>query len=155
MIWENDSVSYKSKNIGPTQTDTSNMGESGNRLLTEKSNNNIKAFNEPKAIKLDFAYELFKDGIKFIDARPVEEFEVAHIKGAVNIPFYESEKYENALSKIPMDETIVTYCNGHDCDLSIMLGDELFKKGYKRVYVFYGGWNEWLSKKYPTESLSK
>ena len=108
-------------------------------------------FTEPKAIKIAFAYRLFNQGIKFIDARPAEEFAEGHIKGAVNIPFYGSENYENILNKISKTDYIVTYCNGDDCDLSILLGDELFKKGYKRVYVFFGGWNEWLKKGYPIE----
>lgn len=108
-----------------------------------------KAFDQPIAIKLARAYELFNNGIKFIDARPKEEFDDGHIKDAINIPFYQSEQYENVLNKISKDEVIITYCSGEDCDLSIMLGDELFEKGYKKVYVFYGGWNDWLDAGYP------
>lgn len=117
---------------------------------TEIKKDVSESFKEPKAIKIDFAYKLFKQGVKFIDARPVEEFTEGHIKGAVNIPFYGSENYENILNKISKDEFVVTYCSGEDCDLSILLGDELFNKGYKKVYVFFGGWNDWLNKGYPT-----
>jgi rhodanese-related sulfurtransferase len=117
---------------------------------TEIKKNPSELFKEPKAIKLDFAYELFKQGVRFIDARPVEEFAEGHIKGSLNIPFYGSENYKSVLNKISKDDIVVTYCSGEDCDLSILLGDELFSKGYKKVYVFFGGWNDWLIKGYPT-----
>ncbi len=107
------------------------------------------------AIKLPRAYELYKKGAKFIDARTKEEFAEGHIKNSINIPFYESEKYESVLSNLDKNKTIVTYCSGEDCDLSIMLSDELFEKGFKRIYIFYGGWNDWLEAGYPVESLNK
>lgn len=106
-------------------------------------------FEQPVAIKLTRAYELFNDGARFIDARPKEEFAEGHIRNAINIPFYQSEQYEEQLNKISKEEILVTYCSGEDCDLSIMLGDELFEKGYKNIYIFYGGWNDWLDAGYP------
>jgi rhodanese-related sulfurtransferase len=117
---------------------------------SEIKNENFESYTKPKAIKIDFAYKLYKQGVKFVDARSVEEFAEGHIKGAINIPFYGSENYESVLNKISKDDIVVTYCSGEDCDLSILLGDELFNKGYKKVYVFFGGWNDWLTKGYPT-----
>lgn len=150
LVWESDSlgsdvdlISESSKESLPIVIDSIHN--------TNHPVNSEEEFKEPKAIKIGLAYKLFNDGVKFIDARPVEEFNQGHIKNAINIPFYESEKYEQALAKISKDEVIVTYCGGHDCDLSIMLGDELFNKGFKKVYIFYGGWNDWLANNYPIE----
>lgn len=150
LNWENDSLTSFPK-IDSLIVDSVTVSKS-NLIDSSKIEKKIvdDSFKEPKAIKIDFAYKLYKQGIKFIDARPVEEFIEGHIKGAVNIPFYGSENYENVLSKIPKDEFVITYCSGEDCDLSILLGDELFQKGYKKVYVFFGGWNDWLLKGYPT-----
>ncbi len=143
--WADDSTKSNSNN--PDSLSTQQVDSSKSSLLTTTQ----KDFSEPKAIKIDFAYKLFLNGTKFIDARPVEEYEESHIKGAINIPFYGSENYESALKKIPKDEVIVTYCGGDDCDLSILLADELFAKGYKKIYVFFGGWNDWQKMKYPVE----
>lgn len=150
LIWESDSlgsdvdlISELSNESIPIVKDS--LPDSKNLISSKEE------FKEPKAIKIGLAYKLFNDGVKFIDARPVEEFNEGHIKNAINIPFYESENYEKVLSKISKDEVIVTYCGGHDCDLSIMLGDELFSKGFKKVYIFYGGWNDWLENNYPIE----
>jgi rhodanese-related sulfurtransferase len=152
LNWESDSLS----SFPQTNSLAIDSNLTINKPIIDSSKTEIKkedseSFKEPKAIKLDFAYKLFKQGIKFIDARPVDEYTEGHIKGAVNIPFYGSENYTSVLNKISKDEIVVTYCSGEDCDLSILLGDELFSKGYKKVYVFFGGWNDWLIKGYPAD----
>ncbi len=147
LIWEDSSDSDNSDNEILSEEDNNHSTQTDELTHNGKNEN----FGQPKAIKLDFAYKLFKQNVRFIDARPVEEFAEGHIKGAINIPFYGSEEYESVLNKIPKDEYLVTYCDGDDCDLSILLGDELFEKGYKKVYVFFGGWNDWVKNNYPVE----
>lgn len=132
--------------------DIEKMDSENNMSSSETSNQLQRAFDKPVAIKLARAYELFNSGVKFIDARPKEEYSDGHIMNAVNIPFYQSEEYEDVLGNISKEDILVTYCSGEDCDLSIMLGDELFEKGYTRVYIFYGGWNDWLDAGYPIQS---
>ncbi|MFN3871945.1 MAG: rhodanese-like domain-containing protein [Ignavibacterium sp.] len=115
----------------------------------ETLNPQAPEFKKPLAIKIDKAYQLYKQGVKFIDARMPDEFIEGHIKGALNIPFDGDESYRDILRNIKKDEILVTYCSGTECDLSILLGDELFERGYKKVYIFFGGWNDWLEKGYP------
>lgn len=110
----------------------------------------IESYKEPKAIKLDFAYKLFKQKVQFIDSRSPEEFAEGHIKGAINIPFYGSENYLNVINRLNKNEMIVTYCSSAECDISTLSGDELFKMGFKKVYVFVGGYDEWTKYNYPT-----
>lgn len=148
ITWENDSLINVTPLVTKDKIEVDSIPVSKSINLPSKQLE-VKPFTEPKAIKIDLAYKLFNQGIKFIDARPEEEFKENHIKGAINIPFYGSEKYDSVLNKISKDEIVVTYCNGDDCDLSILLGDEIFNKGYKKVYVFFGGWNDWLKKGYP------
>ena len=119
-----------------------------------KRESEVKPFKEPIAIKLDQAYRLFKQNITFIDARANEDYKAGHIKGALNLPYYNFDPYKKVLGKIPKDNIIVTYCAGSECDLSILLGKQLFEMGYKRVYIFFDGWNEWEKAKYPTESTN-
>lgn len=115
----------------------------------------IESFNEPKAININFAYKLFNDGEKFIDARSPEEFSEGHIKGAVNIPFYESEKYLDVINSLNKNAIIIIYCSSNECDVSTLSGDEFYKMGFKKVHVFVGGWEEWVKNKYPTSLSNK
>jgi len=109
-------------------------------------------FNEPKVIILDQAFTLFNNGARFIDARDEFDYDEGHIPNSVNIPFNTFEENENKLNSINKDETIVTYCNGTDCDLSVLLGNKLAEMGYKKVFVFFGGWWDWVEANHPTNS---
>lgn len=150
LKWESDSLIIINKiDSLILKTDFSKPQPSDSIFVTQ-TEKPIESFSEPKAIKLDFAYKLFKDGIKFIDSRSVEEFSEGHIKGAVNIPFYGSENHMETINRLSKNETIVTYCSSADCDISILAGDELFEMGFKRVYVYVGGYDEWTRNNYPT-----
>ena len=107
---------------------------------------------EPLSINLKQAYTLYKKNVLFIDAREPEDYKAAHIKNAINIPMDHFDDYEYMLKKIDKNQQIVTYCAGSDCDLSIVLGNVMFDMGYKKLYVFFGGWNDWQKAKYPVES---
>ena len=150
MNWESDSLtSINSSNSSIVDTSILNTNISDSKTIIN-NNDNIESFKEPKAIKLDFAYKLFNDGIKFIDSRSKEEFAEGHVKGAVNIPFYGSENYLDIINRLNKNEIVVTYCSSADCDISILSGDELFEMGFKRVYIFIGGYDEWNKNNYPT-----
>lgn len=146
----------KSENKVDTLANTQNLNEQ--KQISGKNHQQIKKeaeFKEPKAITIDQAYKLFKQGIVFIDARESEEYTDDHILNAISIPFYEYDENAFKLNSIKKDQPIVVYCAGSDCDLSILLGDQLFEMGYKKTYIFFGGWNEWLDAKYPTEKIIK
>ena len=109
----------------------------------------VEAFSEPQAIKLEQAFALYKKNILFIDARDESDYLAGHITGAINIPFEDLDNYKEKIEQIPKDKPVVVYCAGSECDLSVLLGDILFERGYKQVYVFFGGWVEWQGAKYP------
>lgn len=119
----------------------------------EKIEPEVKAepevISEPKGITLAQAYSLYNANSLFIDARESFDYEEGHITGAINIPFYEFEEYKNKLNGLSKDNPVVTYCSGTDCDLSILLGNQLFSMGYKKVFIFFGGWPEWIDANYP------
>lgn len=129
--------------------DNKSISDSSINQSTKSNLTTTELFAEPLAIKIDKAYQLYKQGVKFIDARMPEEYAEGHIKGAINIPFDGDESYRNILNSFSKDEVLVTYCSGTECDVSILLGDELFEKGFKKVYIFFGGWNDWVERGYP------
>ncbi|AFH49480.1 Rhodanese domain protein [Ignavibacterium album JCM 16511] len=152
---EEDSLSYRNDSISIVSIDSTNIKSSTETsvktevIVQKDSQSQPTEFTKPLAIKIDKAYQLYKQGVKFIDARMPDEYNEGHIKGAINIPFDGDESYRDILKTISKDELLVTYCSGTECDLSILLGDELFEKGYKRVYIFFGGWNDWVERGYP------
>lgn len=120
-----------------------------NEEINVDANGEDVNFKEPPAIHLKQAKNLYDHNALFIDAREKEEYDLSHIKGAINIPFYSFDEYKNQLKNVEKGRAIVTYCGGTDCDLSILLGNQLFELGYKNTFIFFGGWNEWLEGKYP------
>ena len=140
------SLTRKERNI--SWVDDSLNNESGN-IDSDKPKDD--GFDEAKAITLKKAYELYNENVLFIDARDFVEYEIGHIKGAISLPYYDFDDYTYQLKNIPEDKPLVVYCDGKECDLSILLGDKLFEMGYKKVYIFFGGWVDWQLAKYPTE----
>lgn len=113
------------------------------------SGNNAEPLSEPKVISLKQALKLHEANVIFIDARANEDFLKGHIKSAINLPFYEFDKYKENLRGISKDDPIVCYCEGAECDLSDMLGKKLALMGYNKVFIFFGGWYAWSDAKYP------
>jgi rhodanese-related sulfurtransferase len=137
---------------GPPQTALKNDKEKTSAKDEVKKEEKEKVQTEPLSINLKQAYILYKKNVLFIDAREPEDYKAAHIKNAINIPMDHFQDYEYMLKNIDKNQPIVTYCAGSECDLSIVLGNVLFDKGYKKLYVFFGGWVEWQKAKYPIES---
>jgi len=109
------------------------------------------AFSEPRAITLDQAYTLFNRNELFIDSRDEADYISGHITNSVNIPFDDFDNHKIKLETISKEKPVVIYCGGTECDLSILLGNLLFSQGYKQVYVFFGGWDDWVNANFPTE----
>lgn len=122
-----------------------------NEIKEDKDKNPIEVFDEAKAITLKQAYALYNRKVLFIDARDYIEYEIGHINNAVSLPYLDFDEYKTILDTIPKSMPIVAYCDGEDCDLSILLGDKLFESGYKEVYIFFGGWIDWQMADYPVE----
>ncbi len=114
----------------------------------KNAQNQVQDFVKPIDIKIDFAKALFDKKYRFIDARDLSDFGAGHIQGAMNIPFHEIEKYKDRLNDLPKDQVYVTYCSSA-CDVSIDLAYYMAKLGFKKVYVFHGGWDEWKAAGFP------
>lgn len=100
---------------------------------------------DPPAVNLDYAMMKFQSkNTIFLDSRYPEDFKLGHIEGAINLPYEEFEEHApQILPKLLKDEEIITYCDGSECETSLLLARELVDLGYKEVKVFFGGWQEW------------
>lgn len=108
--------------------------------------------NTQQIITLDEARQIHQSGEAiFVDARHGFDYQLGHIKGAVNIPLKDAQDSPEILTILPRDITLITYCDGEECNSSITLAAKLDSLGYKSVKVFFGGWKEWQTGGLPVE----
>lgn len=108
----------------------------------------------PMMINIQEAQELFGSGHGlFIDTRNEFDFKLGHIKGAINIPLKDFDEKRDVLAKLPRDRSLITYCDGAECNSSIELASKLHLAGFSGVKIFFEGWNTWKANELPTETL--
>ncbi|MED0672317.1 metalloregulator ArsR/SmtB family transcription factor [Aneurinibacillus aneurinilyticus] len=80
-------------------------------------------------IELEKLVERMEKGeVLLLDVRPREEYEMAHIPGAISIPVEELEKH---LASLPANKEIVAYCRGPYCLMSAQAVEIMRTKGIK------------------------
>jgi rhodanese-related sulfurtransferase len=85
-----------------------------------------------------------------VDARDNPSFAAGHISGAISLPLGDVDTGMPAFrAKAETTATIVVYCNGFNCHDSMDLASRLLGAGYRKVYVFLGGYPEWRDAGYP------
>jgi rhodanese-related sulfurtransferase len=102
-------------------------------------------------IRFDQAEKLLANpDVLFIDARTTKEYAAGHISSttnnAINIFTPDFEQSIPRIIGLPRDKPIVAYCGGGACELSHELAQNLVGLGFTHVFVYVGGWNEWLQK---------
>ncbi|HKK07036.1 MAG TPA: rhodanese-like domain-containing protein [Gammaproteobacteria bacterium] len=111
-----------------------------------------KLFPTTPVIELeDFHAE--RDKVIVVDARSHYEYEVLHIKGAINIPvasrdFVARMQELRAKDKRP----IVTYCNGKTCLKSYEAAHKCITNGIRDVVAYDAGIMDW-ARAYPDQSV--
>ena len=119
----------------------------------------------PKHIKHDYqdvsyaeAVAIFEDpntesgGNIFVDARNDAAYEEGHIPGAIQADHYRLEDYiDTVLEFAAGAEKIVVYCNGGNCEDSVLMCGDLinFDVAYESIYLFSGGWKAWTDGNMP------
>lgn len=85
-----------------------------------------------------------KENYTLLDAREPKEFNVSHIKNAVNVGFNKFNVKKITATLTDKNATIIVYCSIGI--RSEKIGEKLKKMGYKNVYNLYGGIFEWKNK---------
>lgn len=92
------------------------------------------------------AEDLFAGGnAVFLDSRAEEKYLEGHILGAVNIPFEGGERIVEEQLPFPREATLIVYCDGNECQSSVLLAKVLAEFGFEDIRVFFGGWAEWVA----------
>ncbi|MFW6284457.1 MAG: rhodanese-like domain-containing protein, partial [Desulfosalsimonas sp.] len=72
----------------------------------------------------------------FVDARPKDQYDQGHIRGAVNLPWQQvHERFTEAADRLETAETIICYCDGESCELSHDLALFLADMGFEDARV--------------------
>ena len=84
-----------------------------------------------------------------VDARVPADFALGHLPGAVSLPIYSGlVECNTVVNTIPLEYRVIVYCQSEECAWAEVIGADLSLRGYRRVYIFRGGWNEWESHKH-------
>ena len=106
------------------------------------------------AISLDKAKDFFENGVLFIDARDEVYYNDGHIKNAMKNVFL-MELIFNIEEKQTKEDPIVVYCGDPGCGDSEDLAYDLQNEGFKKLFVFKGGWLEWSAANYPSDKFNE
>jgi rhodanese-related sulfurtransferase len=105
-------------------------------------------------IDLVSAKKLYDDKLAvFLDARTLQEYETAHISGAINLPVRDLLVGEIDPGKILPDReaVLITYCDGGECEFGLDVAKELSEHGYHNIFVLGEGYPGWESAGYPVD----
>jgi tetratricopeptide (TPR) repeat protein len=110
-------------------------------------------FDVAGAIEIDAsgAKTLHDRGVAFIDSRGSSFYGRGHIPGATNLLFPRQLTIDSLSQLVGLDDEVVFYCDGPNCQLSPNSCAKALTWGYTRVYYFAGGFPEWRSAGYPVE----
>jgi len=89
-----------------------------------------------------------KQTLVLIDSRSSQEYQEAHIKGAVSLPV---DKFQEYKAVLPEDRTrlLVIYCNGVKCGKSNRLAKQIEPMGYQNILIYSEGIPVWEERAFP------
>ena len=88
--------------------------------------------------------------VTVLDVRPLEEYQTAHIPGALSVPLPELAR---RLSELPRRREVVAYCRGPYCVLAVEAVKLLRRKGFRAVRLEEGVL-DWAALGFPVEAKS-
>jgi rhodanese-related sulfurtransferase len=88
-----------------------------------------------------------------VEALPEPYFRKAHLPGALLLPHDEVDTLAPTLLA-DKDATIVVYCANLVCPNSAIAAERLAALGYRAVFEYAEGKQDWIDAGYPTESGS-
>jgi rhodanese-related sulfurtransferase/CBS domain-containing protein len=106
----------------------------------------------PAGIARDQLRELNRQGAQLVEVLPAEEYQWAHLPGAVNVPLAELGS-----GTVPLDRSrpVIVYCNDTLCDLSPRAACRLEATGFGPVYDYTAGKTDWLAADLPYEGTAE
>ena len=92
----------------------------------------------------DFKNQISNNKVLLFDVRTMEEYNNGHLKGSVNIDFYEEELFNKFFKKVEKSKPIYIYCRSGN--RSKKSSEKLQELGFVKVYDLEGGYKNWIIK---------
>ena len=118
-----------------------------------QSDTDSESISGPKSIDVNEAASCYgKTDYLFIDARSEADYQMCHIKNAINLPEHNFDMYvDGFMAQTNPQRTLITYCGSADCPLGAHLAEKLYYMGFDQVYHLSGGMDAWLNKNLPVQ----
>ena len=88
--------------------------------------------------------------IVIVDARKASDRDnTSWIEGSIGLPNTSTNEESLAKHVASKDTPVLFYCNGIKCGRSVESSKLAVSLGYKKIYWFRGGWEEWTTKGMP------
>ncbi len=84
-----------------------------------------------------------------IDSRIRQDRAQGYIEGSVSLPDIETNCATLAKLIPKKSSPVLFYCNGPKCGRSVKASNKALACGYRNIYWFRGGFEEWKIKNYP------
>ncbi|WP_054955216.1 ArsR/SmtB family transcription factor [Paenibacillus dakarensis] len=102
---------------------------------------------DAEGVSMEELEQLIESGeVTLIDVRPRDEYDAAHIPGAISIPI---EELAEQFISLPTNNKVVAYCRGQYCLMSIKAIELLKQKGIEAAHLDKGvhDWNTFINNK--------
>ena len=116
--------------------------------ITQIENSSLQP--QIREISIDVAERLFSDSVLFIDAREEEYYIEGHIPNSICNDDFDSLVYQIE-DFVAYNNGFVVYCSDDDCGSSEDLAYQLQDQGFTNIYLFKGGWKQWVENDLPME----
>ena len=116
--------------------------------ITQIENSSLQP--QIREISIDVAERLFSDSVLFIDAREEEYYFEGHIPNSICNDDFDSLVYQIE-DFVTYNNGFVVYCSDDDCGSSEDLAYQLQDQGFTNIYLFKGGWKQWVENDLPME----
>jgi len=117
----------------------------------EVTDDSVKWINVDRAAELQRERAADPLASIFIDPRPSDSFQAAHIPGAVNMSVASFDGEKGINPRVAQFQTIVVYGQNPGDPSTTAAAKRLLQIGYSGVYGFAGGLDEWKRAARPIE----
>jgi rhodanese-related sulfurtransferase len=92
----------------------------------------------------------------FVDSRNFKDYARSHVKGAVCLPPDDVEqRFPTVEPMIPIENRVILYCHGPECDMAEKVAVFLSQMGYGKLMIMNSGFPAWEKAKYPVEGATE